>query len=86
MLWMLRYAASKSATISSNENATISDCATWKTCSHLSLMIPARVGKSSSGNDHGQELYDNVSLCTMHPHTRVSTQTSVHSDLKYKTR
>lgn len=40
-----RYAASKSATISSHENASISNCATWKTWSHLSLMIPARDGK-----------------------------------------
>lgn len=70
---VMRYAPGKSATISSNENASISDCARWKTWSHLSLMTPVREGKSYSGNDHGQELYNNLSLCTTSPHAQVHT-------------
>lgn len=80
----MRYDLSKRATICSNENASISDCARWKTWSHLSLMIPVREGKGSSGNNHGQEPYNNLSLCTTCPHTQVHT--SLHSDLNYNTK
>lgn len=63
----MRYGPSKSATISTNENASISDCDSWKARSQLSLMIPVGEGKSCSGNNDDQELYNSLSLCTMCP-------------------